>query len=51
MQTMRRSAEGLRLMVDLHWERLAIPLAILTGLFGGAAIGTRLIQTWPQLFH
>ncbi|MEI4470284.1 hypothetical protein [Frigidibacter sp. MR17.24] len=51
MVTLRDSAEKLRLVIDLHWERLAMPLAILTGLLGGTAIGLRLIQIAPELLQ
>lgn len=43
------STEGVKLVLELNWDRLAIPLAILTGLFGGAAIGLRILETAPWI--
>jgi len=44
MQLIGKSARSLELLIDLNWERLVIPAAILVGLLGGAAIGVELIS-------
>ncbi|GGH47795.1 hypothetical protein GVY41_04565 [Frigidibacter albus] len=44
MQMIGKSARSLELLIDLSWEQLVIPAAILMGLLGGAAIGVELMQ-------
>lgn len=44
MQLIGKSARSLELLLDLNWERLVIPAAILVGLIGGAAIGVELLS-------
>ncbi|AMY69181.1 hypothetical protein [Frigidibacter mobilis] len=44
MQLIGKSARSLELLIDLNWERLVIPAAILVGLIGGAAIGVKLMS-------
>lgn len=51
MELIGKSARSLELLIDLNWERLVIPAAILVGLLGGAAIGVELMglpATMPQ---
>jgi len=44
MQLIGKSARILELLIDLNWERLVIPAAILVGLIGGAGIGVELMN-------
>lgn len=51
MHGIAKGARGLWLLVDLNWERVATPMAILVGLAGGAAIGAELLHLVPGPLH
>jgi hypothetical protein len=44
MQMIEKGARSLELLIELNWDRLLIPAAIVVGLLGGAAIGVELMQ-------